>query len=113
MPFPETLSVSPQVRQALLDARQRLRELYGDRLSRLVLYGSQARGDARPDSDVDLMVVLKGEVAPAEEASRTSRLTIQIAAEHGVWLSLFHVSDKEFASGRPLFASVRGEGVDL
>jgi len=31
---------------------------YGDRLVKLLLYGSQARGDARPWSDVDVLAVL-------------------------------------------------------
>ena len=35
-----------------------LRELYGDRLKDVILFGSQARGDAHPESDIDLMVVL-------------------------------------------------------
>ena len=33
--------------------------LYGDRLERAVLFGSRARGDARPDSDYDVAVFLR------------------------------------------------------
>jgi len=40
----------------------RLKELVlqsqGDRVRRIVLFGSRARGDARPDSDYDLLVVM-------------------------------------------------------
>jgi|GEM_PF-4767554 len=36
-----------------------LRGLYGDNLSRVILYGSKARGDATEDSDIDILVVLK------------------------------------------------------
>jgi predicted nucleotidyltransferase len=32
--------------------------LYGDRLRKVLLFGSWARGDAHPDSDIDLLVVL-------------------------------------------------------
>jgi predicted nucleotidyltransferase len=39
--------------------RQALGRLYGDRLERVVLYGSRARGDARQDSDYDLAVFLR------------------------------------------------------
>ena len=39
--------------------RAALKELYGDRIERVVLYGSRARGDARSDSDYDVAVFLK------------------------------------------------------
>ena len=50
----------PHVRAALAEAKAHLQALYGDRLDHIVLYGSRARGDARPESDVDLLVVLRG-----------------------------------------------------
>lgn len=37
-----------------------LRDAYGDRIERIVLYGSRARGDAREDSDYDVAVFLYG-----------------------------------------------------
>ncbi len=40
--------------------RAAVAELYGERIERVVLYGSRARGDARPDSDYDVAVFLKG-----------------------------------------------------
>lgn len=39
--------------------RAALDELYGDRLERVVLFGSRTRGDAREDSDYDIAVFLK------------------------------------------------------
>ena len=38
--------------------RAALAEVYGARIERIVLYGSRARGDARPDSDYDVAVFL-------------------------------------------------------
>jgi predicted nucleotidyltransferase len=40
------------------DVARDLRRLYGDRLSSVLLFGSWARGDAHPESDIDLVVVL-------------------------------------------------------
>jgi predicted nucleotidyltransferase len=39
-----------------------LRDAYGDRLQGVVLYGSEARGEAEEDSDIDLLVLLSGPV---------------------------------------------------
>ncbi len=36
-------------------------ELYGDRLNKVILYGSYARGEQHEDSDVDYLVVLNDE----------------------------------------------------
>jgi len=39
--------------------RAALEDIYGARLERVVLYGSRARGDERPDSDYDIAVFIK------------------------------------------------------
>lgn len=39
--------------------RDAVRAAYGDRLARMVLFGSRARGEARPDSDYDIAVFLR------------------------------------------------------
>ena len=38
--------------------RQELGEAYGSKLERVVLFGSRAHGDARPDSDYDIAVFI-------------------------------------------------------
>ena len=48
--------------EILAEIRQYFQQLYSDRLVQLILYGSQARGDAKPDSDIDILVVLEGPV---------------------------------------------------
>lgn len=47
--------------------KSHLQAVYGDRLRGVVLYGSEARGEATPDSDVDILVLLTGPVALGRE----------------------------------------------
>jgi predicted nucleotidyltransferase len=53
-----TRGINPAVARLLQDFRGRLQEHFGTRLQALILFGSHARGDAGPDSDVDVAVVL-------------------------------------------------------
>jgi len=50
--------VSPAIERLLAEYRELLVEKLGDRLIRLTLFGSYARGEARNDSDVDVAVIL-------------------------------------------------------
>ena len=63
--------LSEKLKTILTELHRRFDELYGERLVKLILYGSRARGDARPWSDIDVLVVLKGPVNPSQERSRT------------------------------------------
>jgi predicted nucleotidyltransferase len=52
------MSVEPEILALLEQLKQRLHRRFGDRFDGLYLFGSRARGDADPDSDVDIAVVL-------------------------------------------------------
>lgn len=60
---PRVAPASPRlprkVKAALDDFQRRVLELFPNEISRIILYGSYARGEATPDSDVDVMVVVK------------------------------------------------------
>jgi predicted nucleotidyltransferase len=51
--------LSKAEKEAIEEVKNRLVKKYGDRLLLLKLYGSKARGDSRPDSDIDLLAVVK------------------------------------------------------
>ena len=107
-------ALAPPVQTALAEAQRRLSDLYGDRLIRAVLYGSQARGEARPDSDVDVLVVLRDPVADYAEIRRLAPLALDLWERHGVDLHLVPFSAERYAdAAHPLMMNVHDEGVDL
>lgn len=102
------------VRTAIEELAAKLRATYKDRLVRLVLYGSHARGDARPDSDVDVLVVLTGSLDRGAEITRIVDVTYDILLRSGVHLSALPMSEEDFLTrATPLLMNVRREGIPL
>jgi len=100
------------VSRILEEVRRGLEPLYGSRLEHLILYGSQARGEGQPGSDIDLLVVLDGPVRPAEEIARCGELAAGLSLEHGVVISLAFVSAQRYGVERsPLLLNIQREGV--
>jgi len=102
------------IRQALKELQQFLAELYGERLRGLYLYGSYARGDFRSDSDIDVLVVLAGEVNPGQEIDRISDGVADICLSHNILIATFPVSEEWLRTRKsPLFENVRREAIAL
>ncbi|GAP98607.1 nucleotidyltransferase domain-containing protein [Leptolyngbya sp. NIES-2104] len=102
----------PDLPEILAQLRQYLQQEYGDRLARLVLYGSQARNSATDESDIDVLVVLKAPLNVMQEIQRTSEFITDLCLEKTVLVSLGFVSlDRYEQEKSPFFLTVRREGI--
>jgi len=88
-----------------------LSALYGARLRRVLLFGSWARGDAHPESDIDLLVVLDRVESPWEELRRMDEILWRHSYRNGAVVSAVPVGERELHDGaQPLLIRARAEG---
>lgn len=93
---------------------EELRGLYGERYRGLVLYGSYARGEADEGSDVDLLLLLEGEVDTTKEIMRSQEVKWPLSLEAGYALSVIPVGIEKYrCSKQPFLWNARDEGMVL
>lgn len=73
----------------LMRFRDAVAEAYGDRLERIVLFGSRARGDHRPDSDYDVAVFVRDLGALWEEFGILADMETNVLLETGAIINSF------------------------
>lgn len=106
------MGMNGKVCDVLSKLKVELRELCGERLKALVLYGSWARGDATEDSDIDLVIVLEGDVSPGKEIERMIDAVTDVLMEHNELISVYPVSEEDYENvNSPLLMNARREGI--
>ncbi len=89
-----------------------LKSLYGERLKKVVLYGSWARGDAHRESDVDILIVLDRVDSWVEERDRMDDILWKHSLENSTVVSALIVSEEDYERQRePVLIRAVAEGV--
>lgn len=103
-----------EIEPILKEFRAGVEVLYNKRLKGIILYGSWARDEATDDSDIDLLIVLAGEVDPCEEIDRMADIFTDLNLEHNVLIAVYPVSENDFNKvDSPLLINVREEGITV
>jgi predicted nucleotidyltransferase len=106
--------INPLIQDILSALQSRFSELYGKRLIHLVLYGSQARGEAESGSDIDVLVVLQGPVDAGLEISRTGEIVAELSLIHDVAIACVLMEEDRYLHRQGSFLrNVRREGIVL
>jgi uncharacterized protein len=94
--------------------RKELALIFGEQLVAVYLYGSQARGDAKPDSDIDVMIVLRDAFDYFKVIERVSEITSRLSLEYNTVISCVYVTKNDYLHRRtPLLLNVRREGIGI
>ena len=93
--------------------RAALERAYGDRLERVVLFGSRARGDAHDDSVYDIAVFLNDLKDRWEEFDRLADIRSDILSETGAFVHAMPFQAGTYRERTPLMHEVRHDGIDL
>lgn len=89
-----------------------IHQLYGEKLSKVILFGSYARGDAGEDSDIDFLVVLKeNNISPFKEIEKINNEVYNIILKTGKIISFVPVAEDKFENAPNFFyTQVKREG---
>jgi predicted nucleotidyltransferase len=99
---------------ALKHLRAILQAIYGLDAPRVVLYGSEARGEATVTSDVDILLIYRHAINRGEEIRRLSAALAELNLDYDLLISVLPVAETEYQTAiGPFWRNVRREAVML
>lgn len=108
--FPQARHLSRAERRALNAYKNFLLEKLPNQVERIVLYGSKARGDSTPDSDLDVLVVVNGDSSIRREIESPG---FELLMKYKTFIQPVWMSVEETQHWKPLLDSIWKEGVEL
>ena len=104
--------IKTRLNQTLDKLKEQLFRQYQEQLSSLILFGSQARKEASSESDIDVLVLLKGEVNPLIEIKKNSIWLADLCLETEALINCIYLSEEQFQiRNDPLFRQIKQEGI--
>ncbi len=106
--------MSSNIRKILKKLKKELLRIYEGSVDSIILYGSRARGDARDDSDIDILVVMNKDFNYSEMLRLSSKLVASLSLENDVVISRAFVTKTQYDKLQiPFLMNVRREGVPV
>lgn len=91
-----------------------LSRLYGERLRKVILYGSHARGEQLEDSDLDIAVILDDFSFADKEIAFMSESLSLLSLEFSVTISAIPIREQEYLKrNTPLLLNIKKEGITI
>jgi uncharacterized protein len=107
------MSVKPTDDPILKRFKAVLDEVYGDKIARVVLFGSRARGEARPDSDYDVAVFLRELPDRWQELDRLADIGSEFLDDVGRLVHAMPFVASAWRDQTPLMHEIRKDGINI
>lgn len=105
--------VPDKIRSILVEVKQDLTAFYGDRLQKIILFGSYARGDFHDESDIDIMPVLHNE-AVVGQSDALSALAYRYMEKYLTKVSIMPMTTARYEKAATFFLMfVQQDGIEL
>lgn len=99
--------------EALKEVVERVKEEHGHKVKKIIVFGSYARGEAKEESDIDLLIIISGE--RFEMQRNLSGIAVDILLETGIYISPKAVTVEEYDFMKRIntgfYQSIAREGV--
>jgi uncharacterized protein len=104
----------PRLKKILKELQDEFSKILDKKLDAILLFGSQARKDARIDSDIDILVIINGEFNYGDLIKSTSNIVSDLSLENDVVISRAFISKEHFEHDQdPFLSNVRRESVKI
>lgn len=103
-----------KIEKILKEFKKQIQHLYGDKLKEVILYGSYARNEETVESDVDLAIIIEGEISPFKEIDNMSEIAYEFVLNHNILISIHPISEERyFLTRTPFLMNIREEGISI
>jgi len=101
-----------RIKSLINQIKTHLIKMYGERIKKVILYGSYVRGEATRDSDIDILILIDQSLNPFDVRESLSDLLFDIILEEGELISVIAVPEHLFENyNSPFMLNVKNEGV--
>jgi predicted nucleotidyltransferase len=107
------MTVLPTDDPVLRRYKAALQDLYGDKIDRVILFGSRARGDAHAESDYDVAVFLKFMPDRWAVMNRLADLRVDFLIDTDAFFDTKPYGATSYHERTPIMREIRRDGVEL
>ena len=101
-----------RIKSLINQLKAQLIEMYGERIKKIILYGSFVRGEATRDSDIVILVLVDESLNPFKVRESISDLLYDILLDEGELISVIAVPEDLFENyNSPFMLNVKKEGL--